>query len=322
MAEITIIVPVYGVETWLRQCVESILSQTFRDFRLILVDDGSPDGCPGICDAFARADARVRVIHQGNRGVSAARNAGLALAEGSYVTFCDGDDFWEPSHLENLWKGARDTGADLVSCNYRVVSESGAFCRTSAYPAGITELPGKDYILNKVLRGQTGWEVWSRLYDLARIREANLRFCEDCGYGEDLAFTLSYLLRCCRVCALEKATCCYRQRAGSAMDRGKAVSRIPDLTAAARSLEDNWGEDLPRATLAILREELTKHPAEALPGLLKENPGESWLAGQFRRAAADQRLDWESKVLCRFCLHRNPWRYRLERRVMKWLQLC
>lgn len=90
--KISCIVPVYNVEKYLRRCVDSILAQTFTDFELILVDDGSPDGCPAICDEYAEKDSRVRVIHQENKGVSAARNAGLDMARGEYVCFVDGDD--------------------------------------------------------------------------------------------------------------------------------------------------------------------------------------------------------------------------------------
>ena len=90
---ISIIVPVYKVEPYIRQCVESVLGQTYSNFELILVDDGSPDSCGAICDEYAEKDSRVRVIHQENGGVSAARNAGLDIMKGEYVAFIDSDDF-------------------------------------------------------------------------------------------------------------------------------------------------------------------------------------------------------------------------------------
>ena len=91
--EISIIVPVYKVEKYLNECIDSILAQTFTDFELILVDDGSPDNCPALCDAAAEKDSRVRVIHKINGGVSTARNAGLAAAQGNWIGFVDPDDF-------------------------------------------------------------------------------------------------------------------------------------------------------------------------------------------------------------------------------------
>jgi len=90
----SIVVPVYKVEDYMRQCVDSLLAQDFDSFEIILVDDGSPDGCPGICDGYARTDSRVKVIHQANGGLSEARNSGIRAASGEYVTFVDSDDFW------------------------------------------------------------------------------------------------------------------------------------------------------------------------------------------------------------------------------------
>ncbi len=112
--KISIIVPVYKVEAYLEDCVESLLSQTFEDFELILVDDGSPDRCPFMCDAYASKDARVSVIHQGNAGLSAARNQGIAHAKGTYLTFVDSDDWVHPSYLETLHSLIEDHQATLA----------------------------------------------------------------------------------------------------------------------------------------------------------------------------------------------------------------
>ena len=101
---VSVIVPVYRVENYLRTCIDSILAQTYSDLEVILVDDGSPDGCPAICDEYAKQDARVRVIHQKNAGLSAARNAGLDLCQGEYITFIDSDDFVHPRFVELLLK--------------------------------------------------------------------------------------------------------------------------------------------------------------------------------------------------------------------------
>ena len=104
--EISIIVPVYQVEKYLNECIDSILAQTFTDFELILVDDGSPDNCPALCDAAAKRDSRVRVIHKQNGGVSTARNAGLDAAQGNWIAFVDSDDTVEPEYLEKMHKAA------------------------------------------------------------------------------------------------------------------------------------------------------------------------------------------------------------------------
>lgn len=116
MSQISVVVPVYGVEKYLRKCVDSVLDQTFKDFELILVDDGSPDDCGKICDEYALRDARVRVIHQANGGLSAARNAGIdyvmTQSKSAYVTFIDSDDWVSDTYLERLYEGVK-LGAEV-----------------------------------------------------------------------------------------------------------------------------------------------------------------------------------------------------------------
>ena len=113
--ELSVIVPIYKVEPWLRRCVDSILNQTFKDFECILVDDGSPDNCGAICDEYAAADPRIRVLHQQNGGVSAARNAGLAVAAAPWIAFCDSDDALSPRSFENMLQMQKtDTNAHVM----------------------------------------------------------------------------------------------------------------------------------------------------------------------------------------------------------------
>lgn len=114
MPKISFIVPVYGVEKYINQCVDSILQQTYPDFELILIDDGSPDKCPAICDDYAGKDKRVRVIHKKNEGVSQARNSGIDAAQGEWVYFVDSDDWIEKDACEKLMRDAEKTDADCI----------------------------------------------------------------------------------------------------------------------------------------------------------------------------------------------------------------
>lgn len=120
MGRISVIVPVYKVEPYLRRCLDSILSQSFRDFELILVDDGSPDACGAICDEYAGKDSRIHVIHQENGGLSAARNAGIdwvfASSDSQWLTFIDSDDWVHPDYLRILYGGVLQTGCKLSAC--------------------------------------------------------------------------------------------------------------------------------------------------------------------------------------------------------------
>lgn len=117
MPQISVIMPVYKVEKYLRRCVESILHQTFSDLEVILVDDGSPDTCGAICDEYAGTDSRVKVIHQKNAGVSAARNSGISVASGEYVTFVDSDDFIDSHMYEKMLSAAKEYRCDVVLCD-------------------------------------------------------------------------------------------------------------------------------------------------------------------------------------------------------------
>ena len=114
MAKVSVIVPVYKVESFLTNCIDHLCGQTLEDIEIILIDDGSPDRCPQICDEYAAKDNRIKVIHKENGGVSAARNDGLKEASGEYVIYCDSDEWMENTGLEVLYSDAAETGADVV----------------------------------------------------------------------------------------------------------------------------------------------------------------------------------------------------------------
>ena len=137
MAEISVIVPVYKVEPYLRRCVDSILAQTFSDIEVILVDDGSPDGCPAICDEYARLDKRVKVIHQKNGGLSAARNAGLdwvfANSDSQWISFVDSDDWVHPQFLEYLYRAIVDYNVKISVCSAKKADKYTVPSRDATY---------------------------------------------------------------------------------------------------------------------------------------------------------------------------------------------
>ena len=125
--KISIIVPIYKIERYLRQCIDSILAQASTDFELLLIDDGSPpDGCPAICDEYAGKDARTRVFHKQNEGITSARNRGLDNAKGNWIIYIDGDDWIEPTYVEELYNAAINNEADIAICGFRFVYEDGS----------------------------------------------------------------------------------------------------------------------------------------------------------------------------------------------------
>ena len=115
---ISVIVPVYNAEKYISRCIDSILSQTFTEFEILLIDDGSPDGSGAICDEYSQKDSRVRVIHKENGGVSSARQCGIDHAQGEYIIHADPDDWIEPTMLEELYRKAVEDSADMVICDY------------------------------------------------------------------------------------------------------------------------------------------------------------------------------------------------------------
>lgn len=121
---ISVIVPIYNVEKYLTKCIESIINQTYENLEIILVDDGSPDNCPIICDEYAKRDSRVKVIHKKNGGLSDARNAGLDIATGEYIMFIDSDDFVEIDMMESMMNNMIDNNVDLVVCNIKYIYDN------------------------------------------------------------------------------------------------------------------------------------------------------------------------------------------------------
>ncbi len=120
---ISIIVPVYNVEKYLTRCIKSILRQTYNNFELLLIDDGSPDDCPALCDEWAKKDSRIKVFHKTNGGLSDARNYGIAKANSEYITFIDSDDGVSPDYLEHLYSILTKHDADISSAKYKVIND-------------------------------------------------------------------------------------------------------------------------------------------------------------------------------------------------------
>ena len=164
MPEISIIVPVYKVEAYLEDCVGSILSQTFRDFEVILVDDGSPDNCGSLCDGYAAAYDCVSVIHQENRGQSAARNHAMTQAKGKWICFVDSDDRIHPQMLEILYRAVREHQVPIAMCEkVEAVSVPEGFDRQRE--AVFETLTMDEQTLVRLLDGEEypGWVVWAKL---------------------------------------------------------------------------------------------------------------------------------------------------------------
>lgn len=226
---LSIIVPVYDVERYLPKCMDSILAQTFTDFELILVDDGSPDNCPALCDAAAAKDARIRVIHQKNGGLSAARNAGLDAARGAWIGFVDSDDYIAPEMYEAMYHAVQSTGADLALCDYAEVDETGAPCQSMHIRLEKKDFTGRDLLKNAT--DSTIQPAWNKLY--RRDVFAQLRYPEG-KLNEDLFLIPEICLNTQKAVVVPKALYYYVQRGGSIMSGNKTLRHFDAAEAAQR----------------------------------------------------------------------------------------
>lgn len=225
--KISIIVPVYNVEQYLSQCIASILAQTFTNFEVLLIDDGSTDNSGRICDEFAKKDNRIRVFHKENGGVSSARNLGLDNAKGEFVGFVDGDDVLSPVYLMVLLKPMEDWRIDLVIAQYTSKS-----FKSVSLDEEIIHLEVKDstsYLENVLRTGVIDGYLWNKLFKRKVILDNSIRFRKDISVWEDMLFVVSYCYFIRLIALTDNTIYYYRYWSGSAvnkMDIRKAVDKL------------------------------------------------------------------------------------------------
>ena len=200
---ISVIVPVYNTEKYLQECVDSIIAQTiFECIEIILVDDGSVDNSPGICENYASRYKNIAIIHQNNAGVSAARNAGIEKASGRYIAFVDSDDYVFPEMYEKLYKNAEKTKADISVCGFVHCLPDG---KTNVhYPLPENEALGREFIQENIytflLKEESFNTCCNKLFKKAVIELANIRFQVGRKNAEDRRFTVEFLSKSDIVC--------------------------------------------------------------------------------------------------------------------------
>ena len=206
---VSVILPIYKVKKYLDRCMHSLLNQTLKDIEIIMVDDGSPDNSPTMCDQYAKEDSRVKVIHKQNAGLGFARNSGLEIATGDYIAFVDSDDFVSVTAFEILLKVALEENADYVMCGYKSVRNN--ICVSEHKDVNqkmVMEVPD----CYNVLRGMIGidpdseysyrhnYSVWHGIYKSTLFTEGGIRFCSERDLiSEDLIFHLSLIPLCRKI---------------------------------------------------------------------------------------------------------------------------
>ena len=196
-ALVSVIVPVYNVEVYLRRCLDSIVDQTYTNLEIIVIDDGSTDRSSAICDKFAAEDPRIQVIHQNNQGLSAARNAGLDVCCGDYICFVDSDDWIEPDMVEALYTAVINNTADIACCERYI--HKGTIV-TEDICDRIVIIEDTEEIINRLLLGYIDTMVWNKIYK-SELFDRELRFPTGQVY-EDISMTWKILLRCRKIVML------------------------------------------------------------------------------------------------------------------------
>ena len=213
--KVSVIVPVYNVEIYLRKCLDSIIGQTLKDIEIIVVNDGSTDSSLSICEEYAEKDKRIILISKENRGLPHTRNAGLKIAKGEYISFIDSDDYIEENMLETLYNLGQKSSADIIFCDNDIINIKQFKCKTYPYPTGKTVYSSEfkkdiDYFLNGYIM-----TVWRKIYRRDFLSENNIWFDDTMLYQEDIPFTTLCMQKAKSICGTNEVLYHYVIRDGS-----------------------------------------------------------------------------------------------------------
>ncbi len=276
--QISVIVPVYKVEAYLDRCVQSVLNQTYKNLEIILVDDGSPDNCPAMCDAWAKRDPRIRVIHKQNGGLSDARNAGMAVAAGEFISFIDSDDWIASEMLERLVQAIERDDSDIAACAVEMVWEDGRPRELLTVRENCVLERGEAQmaLLKETLLKQP---VWYKLYRKNTI--CGIPF-EVGKVHEDVFWSYQAIGNARRVSLVDYIGYYYSQRPGSIMGEGYSLKRLDALEAQKRRcayVKERFPELLNEAVWT-LRSSCVYHGQMALKYLPKNEQKQAFAALQ------------------------------------------
>lgn len=230
---ISVIVPIYKVDAYLDRCVRSIVAQTYENLEIILVDDGSPDNCPAICDTWAEKDSRIKVIHKENGGLSDARNAGMAVATGELISFIDSDDSIEPEFMEKLFHALTEHDADIAECAVSYVDEDGNILR-QRNAAPLQTMDKLEALRRLVLEDGIYQTVWNKLY--RRNAAIDTPFAVG-KYHEDEFWTWQVFDRISKLAVVPNCLYNYLQRSSSIIGVGYNARRLDGLEAQFQRME-------------------------------------------------------------------------------------
>ena len=234
---ISVVVPIYNVEKYLPACIESILHQTYKYIEIILVDDGATDTCPQICDEYRNMDSRVKVIHKSNGGLSDARNIGMDLANGKFITFVDSDDLLDHKFIEHLFHAMIASEADIAFCEYCEIDES-CMSKVDNSVGTITNFSNVECLENLYIPKKHGMEfvAWGKLYKLDLFKKHNISYPKG-KIHEDTFTTYKLYYFANKIVFLDAPRYYYRIRSGSIMSSKFSKARLSKLEAAKQACD-------------------------------------------------------------------------------------
>lgn len=228
--KISVIVPVYNVEKYLRRCIDSILAQTFIDFELLLIDDGSKDRSGEICDEYATKDMRVRVFHNENHGVAYTRQFGMEHVTAEYFAFVDSDDFIDQQYLFLLFKEINSTQSDMTVCAYNEIGEKGNAIRGDvAYD--------KVSFIKALLLSKEWGVLWNKLFKKKIVDENSILFEKNIHIWEDLAFVVEYVLASSRISFVKAVLYNYDRTVAGSLTRKDTITYYKEQIEAVGKIE-------------------------------------------------------------------------------------
>lgn len=247
---VSIIVPIYNVATFLRVTLNSIIAQTFENFEILLINDGSTDGSGEICDEYAKYDSRIKIFHKENSGVSAARNYGLDKATGKYILFVDSDDIIAPQMLQILVNDIECYKADLAICSFFKIEENvKAINPVIIQDTTIIDNANRSHMLDLCFGKyvESSYCIWDKLFKRKIIESNRIRFNEDLNRGEDGLFNIAYFLKCELITRNASQLYGYRTRSGSLisnLDRNKYKKHLQFYNEAKRLTDEQLDDDV------------------------------------------------------------------------------
>lgn len=305
---ISVIVPIYKVERYLRKCIDSIILQTYKELEIILIDDGSPDECPQICDEYAVLDNRIKVVHKTNAGVSSARNEGLKIAKGEYIGFIDPDDYIAPNMYDEMLIAMKETNADMAICGYEYVDEINGVDIKRSYKIRPNEIMSQKKVFESYanMPPTTRHGVCNKLFKQQIIKD--LRFVEGIHSAEDVLFIDEYSLKLERAVFVHKPLYYNLVRKGSATHGGLNTEKLAKSFLIHEKMYKDTIRlypDLKNCSMAFLLDVLLLKYNEAKKNIQNDkkkmlNYMKKFIRRYGRRAILNKEIYWKTKLVYLF----------------------